>query len=130
MSLRILHLEDILLDAELVEVNLSDSSFNCRTWSVDTRLNGYAALFGDACVQCNLGVCYLSGFGTKPNLPKGIEWLQKAARKGDAKAQYNLGRAYLEGEGVRPNKHFANIWLEKTAAQNHRNASRLLRQNV
>jgi hypothetical protein len=47
-----------------------------------------------------LGILYSKGIGTKPDIPKAVEWYQKAASLGYSQAWYNLGTLYKEGVGI------------------------------
>ena len=48
------------------------------------------------------------------NIPKGIDWLQKAAIKGNPYAQEKIGECYAEGIGVPQDREEGNKWLLKT----------------
>lgn len=55
----------------------------------------------DACHL--LGYCYHYGLGIKENIPKAIEWYEKAAGKGASASINNLGVIYRDGIGVARN---------------------------
>lgn len=71
----------VLLFASLVAVG--------QTYSKDLEK---AAKKGDVAAQRDLGICYLTGSGTKANDNKAYEWLVKAASQGDGGAQFYIGK--------------------------------------
>jgi len=71
---------------------------------------------GNAEAQYEMGNWH-SENGPKPDLPRSVEWLRKAAAQNHAKAQFLLGHAYAKGKGVPKNENEAKAWYEKAAQQ-------------
>src|SRR5690606_20905880 len=59
-----------------------------------------AAAAGDADAQVNLGLMYLDGRGTAPDLAQALHWTEQAAGQGHPIAHNNLGHIYEHGLGV------------------------------
>jgi|GEM_PF-1262676 len=84
----------------------------------------YAALkrlaeSGNAEAQYEMGNWHSKG-SPKPDLidlPRAVEWWEKAAAQNHAKAQFMLGHVYDKGEGVPQNASEAKAWYEKAAQQ-------------
>jgi len=74
-----------------------------------------AASEGDAAAQFIIGVRYLEGKGTEPDLTKAAEWLERAARTGLAPAQYRLAALYERGLGVDKDLDRARSWYAAAA---------------
>ncbi|RIA91681.1 kinase-like domain-containing protein [Glomus cerebriforme] len=56
---------------------------------------------GNACGQCNIGLCYDKGSsGITQNKYEAFNWYLKAANGGDSTGQYNLGLCYEEGYDI------------------------------
>ena len=64
-----------------------------------------------------LGLCYFYGRGTKQDVSKGLELLNKAARKGSWKANYELANIYLTSREVAKDEKSAVKYAEKAADQ-------------
>lgn len=65
---------------------------NCKEafkWFEKAAQNGYLAAY------YNIGYCYMSGAGVKPNVNTAIEYFQKGAELGDPAALNALGAKYL-----------------------------------
>ena len=56
---------------------------------------------GHAKAQYNIGALYIDGIGVKQDLPKALEWLQKAAMQDETEALIELGGMYAHGMGVK-----------------------------
>jgi localization factor PodJL len=74
-----------------------------------------AAADGDAAAQYTVGVRYMEGKGTKADLAKAAEWLERAARAGLAPAQYRLAAMYERGLGIEKNMDTARSWYAAAA---------------
>lgn len=81
---------------------------------------------GNAEAQFSLGWIYVHGEGytgvtfmrdVPKDIPKALDWYQKAAAQGHVNAQYNLGMLYRLGLGVKEDQANAFVWLQKAAAQ-------------
>ncbi len=81
---------------------------------------------GNAEAQFNLGRIYLRGEGSTgaayvrevpKDIPKAVEWFQKAAMQGNVNAQRDLGMLFKLGIGVKEDAKSAFMWLQKAAAQ-------------
>lgn len=66
---------------------------------------------GDAKVQVNLGVRYMTGPGVSQDSKEAARWFRKAAEQGDKEAQNNLGSMYVQGQGVQRNYVLAHMWF-------------------
>lgn len=86
-----------------------------------------AAKQGHATAMFNLGVAYWEGTGVDQDRKKALTLWQEAADKGDSGAQFNLGLAYYIGEERAADIEQAKAWISKAAAQNHPEASRILK---
>ncbi|MDR0873772.1 MAG: sel1 repeat family protein [Prevotellaceae bacterium] len=85
---------------------------------------------GDIEAQCNLGLCYLFGWGTVIDLLQAEHWLDKAAGGGYPLAIYTLGYCYDEGvNGMKKNlkealyfyqnaKLFNNVFIRRYGESN------------
>ena len=62
-----------------------------------------AADKGDSYALNNLGVCYLTGDGTKKDVHKAVYYFEKAVKAGDDFAMINLADCYSIGNGIRKN---------------------------
>lgn len=74
-----------------------------------------AASEGDATAQYTIADRYLEGNGTKRNVKKATEWLDRAARAGLAPAQYRLAAMYERGLGVPKDIDKARSWYAAAA---------------
>jgi TPR repeat protein len=81
---------------------------------------------GNAEAQFNLGRIYLRGEGSTgvafvrdvpKNIPKAVEWFQKAAMQGNINAQRDLGMLFKLGVGVEEDAKSAFMWLQRAAVQ-------------
>ena len=75
-----------------------------------------AADESDANGLCNLGMCYLNGFGYDKDLEKAYECFKKAAEAGHAEAINNLGGFYRDGLVVLKDLPAAARWFARSAA--------------
>lgn len=64
-----------------------------------------------------LGLCYFYGKGTKQDVSKGLQLLNKAAQKGSWKANYELANIYLNSREVVKDEKSAVKYAEKGADQ-------------
>lgn len=62
---------------------------------------------------------YYFGYDGKPDMPKALEWLTKAAEANEAEAQYLLGELYTKGKHVNANPIEAEHWLSLAANANY-----------
>ena len=75
-----------------------------------------AAEDGDTKAMNNLGAYYIQGFGTKPDVQQGLEWLTKAGEAGVKQSQYTLMQLYEKGGyGVEADVKKAAYWKAKFA---------------
>lgn len=81
-----------------------------------------AAKQGNAEAQCNLGTCYINGWGVSKNPAEATKWWRKSAEQGYAKAQNKLGLCYHNGNGVTKNHVEAVKWFRKAAEQGYASA--------
>ncbi|HEV7405657.1 MAG TPA: hypothetical protein VGO11_22120 [Chthoniobacteraceae bacterium] len=66
----------------------------------------------------NLGQCYFGAQGTEQNIPKALEYWQKAAAAGHGRAAATAAQAWLSGEGVAPDPALARRLAERAAELN------------
>lgn len=66
----------------------------------------------------NLGQCYFGGQGTEQDVPKALEYWQKAAEAGHGRAASTAAQAYLSGEGVAADPALARKLAERAAELN------------
>lgn len=61
-----------------------------------------AARNGIVAAMCDLGICYLSGFGVQQDINKAMEWLLKASKCGDkyAAIQCHILQSYFNDSGT------------------------------
>ena len=70
---------------------------------------------------------YPAGYYPDPDMPKGREFLRKAAAGGYPQSQYSLGEALLFGNfGFDKSEREGRVLLERAASQGHANAIRAL----
>jgi hypothetical protein len=81
-----------------------------------------AAEDGDAKAQYQVGVAYLRGEGTAPDLTLAYKWIEKSAAQGYAEAQYALGHMHQSGRGALQSFPLAFKWYEQAAQQDHAEA--------
>jgi hypothetical protein len=81
-----------------------------------------AAEDGDAKSQYLLGVAYLRGEGTTPDLALAYKWIEKSATHGYAEAQFALGHMHQGGRGALQSLPLAFKWYEQAAQQEHAEA--------
>ena len=73
----------------------------------------------DAGAQCNLGKCYLYGWGVERNPQEAVTWLKKSAEQGFAEAQYRLADCYMYGRGVEQDREEAVKWYDEALGRHH-----------
>ncbi len=66
-----------------------------------------------------LGLCYIHGRGTEPDVVKAFTCFSNAAQSGIPEAQYELGVCYRQGEGTKQDISAAIFWYEKAAKQGY-----------
>ena len=81
-----------------------------------------AAEEGDAKAQYEIGVAYLRGEGTVPDLGLAYKWVEKSAMQGYAEAQFELGDMHQGGRGALQSLPLALKWYEQAAHQDHAEA--------
>jgi len=81
-----------------------------------------AAEDGDAKAQYQVGVAYLRGEGTTPDLALAYKWIEKSALQGYAEAQFALGHMHQGGRGALQSFPLAFKWYEQAAQQDHAEA--------
>ena len=69
--------------------------------------------------ECQIGYCYLEGFGVEKDLEKAVYWTRRAAEHGDWDGQYNLGCFYEDGTGTARDMEQAAHWYREAARQGH-----------
>ncbi|MEM6602633.1 MAG: tetratricopeptide repeat protein [Pseudomonadota bacterium] len=68
-------------------------------------------------------MCYLWGYGSGKNIPKGLDLLEAVAEQGDIRAQYLLGNFYNAGsDDFQSDPIKAAYWLEKAAKADDKDA--------
>jgi hypothetical protein len=77
---------------------------------------------GDAKAQYQVGVAYLRGRGTSPDLAQAYKWIEKSALQGFAEAQFALGEMHQGGRGALQSVPLAFKWYEQAAQQDHAEA--------
>lgn len=85
--------------------------------------NGYlkiAVETGYALAECQVGFCYLEGYGTAKDLEKAYLWCMLSAIHGDWDAQYNLASMYEAGLYVNEDMEKAKYWYQCSADQGHK----------
>jgi TPR repeat protein len=80
--------------------------------------------------QCNLGVAFENGIGTKADISQAVKWYRKAAHQGDPVASYNLGLCFAKGLGVRKNSATAISCFNKSALAGYKKASKALKKEL
>ncbi len=70
---------------------LASLSAMSQTYSKDLEKS---AKNGDVTAQCDLGICYLNGLGTKVDYKKAFEYLCVAAADNDGRAQYYIAQMF------------------------------------
>ncbi len=63
----------------------------------------------------NLAIMHFKGIGTKPDIPKGIDYFKKADKAGNPTASFYLGQIYEGGAGVERDTKIAADYFEKNA---------------
>ncbi len=81
-----------------------------------------SATLGLANGQCNVGIAYLYAKGTKSDLSKAFEFLQKASSQGHDKAQYYLGTMYENGIFVKKNQDKSLLLYIESAKNGYKKA--------
>ena len=81
---------------------------------------GYFKAAAGKCPQAafNLGQCYFGAQGTAQDIPKALEYWQKAADAGHGRAAACAAMAYLSGEGVAPDAARARRLAERAVELN------------
>lgn len=74
---------------------------------------------GYALAECQVGFCYLEGYGTNKDLEKAYLWCMLSAIHGDWDAQYNLASMYEDGVYVNQDIEKAKYWYRCSAVQGH-----------
>jgi localization factor PodJL len=74
-----------------------------------------AALAGDPAAQFEVAARYVEGHGVSVDLPKAVEWYERAAEAGLPAAQYRLGSIYENGMGVPKDLGRAQDWYRQAA---------------
>jgi TPR repeat protein len=83
------------------------------------RLFLAAAKAGDKGSQLNVGYCYDTGKGVKPNAPAALYWYRRAYRRGDSCAATNIGTIWRD----RQNPTRALYWFRRAVQLGDEGAS-------
>lgn len=81
-----------------------------------------AAQSKDPEAVCNLGWCYIRGFGCTANPTKAVHYFQQAAKAGIPAAKYNLASCYERGHGIQKSLADAVALYEQAAKDDHTKA--------
>lgn len=81
-----------------------------------------AAESNDPEALCNLGWCYIRGFGCTVNAVGATKYFEQAAKAGIPAAQYNLASCYERGHGIQKSLSHAAALYEQAAKANHTKA--------
>lgn len=76
-----------------------------------------AATKASPVAECNLGICYLYGYGVEKNYSEAVRLFKSAVICRYANAQYMLGECYMHGYGVDQNYSEAVKWYRVAAGQ-------------
>lgn len=74
---------------------------------------------GDVKAECEIGLAFRNGWGTKADGEKAFEWVQKAVAHGDAQAMCTLGHMVFIGDGGVRDYEKARIWCSSSVAMGY-----------
>lgn len=89
-------------------------------------LQSKALLLGFAKNQYELGMAYYEGKSIPRNIPKAVEWLNRASVKNYAPAKVTLAKMNLNGDGVTRNPQLAKQLLLQAAQKGNEEAQAML----
>ena len=81
-----------------------------------------AATASDPAAEYELGARYAEGRGVPQNLPKAVQWFERAAKSGFAPAQFRLASLYEKGDGLKKDPQAARRLYLAAAAKGHAKA--------
>jgi hypothetical protein len=96
----------------------ADALYQQQNFAAAFPLYLKAANLGSAHSENQVGLAYMTGYGTTRNVKLGMSWIRKAAAQGDPHSEFTLGLNYLNGSGTTPPDYAtAMLWFQKAAAQ-------------
>ena len=83
---------------------------------------------GMAEAQYHVGWLYANGNGLRVDVPKAIDWWQRAAQNGNPDAEFAIGMAYLNGEARTLKKDLGKAleWLARAARNDNADAREIV----
>lgn len=101
-------------------------AFDAGDYATAYKLFKPRAEAGDSEAQNYLGVHYYLGLGVQRDLPKALQWYEKAALQGDPDAQFNYGLMFHNAYGTDQDITTAFKWYYASYRQGNPNAERYM----
>lgn len=93
-----------------------------ETQEYDKVFAGYLKIATEtsyALAECQVGYCYLEGYGIEKDPEKALYWTNRSATHGDRDGQCNMAWIYEEGLCGEINIDKAKYWYQQAALQGH-----------
>ena len=129
---RILYLEELINEKNIIIKKLHDQNNERNLDLALNLLNGVqknpdegikilkdVAELGNCEALCQLGMNYMKGIYTQPDIDMGLYFLREASENGSDKSDLILGYIYSKGEYVLENKKLAFSYFNKSAERNN-----------